>query len=156
MTCRDRFATSVSVTFGTSCHIEPQGTYLEYMFQTPTTAAWKKQFDEGKLDAAQSFFWKTKPAEELYDLQSDPAQINNLAGMSELRAVQDRLSQRLHAWMLNSNDLGLLPEGEMWSRAGNAAPMDLAKTPEQFPVERILKIAEQASTSKPGDLGAIA
>ncbi len=130
----------------------PQGTYLEYMFQTPTTVAWKRQFDEGKLDAAQSFFWKTKPAEELYDLQNDPSQINNLAGKTEFKEVQDRLSEQLHAWMLRSNDLGLLPEGEMWSRSGNAAPMDLAKNTAQFPVEKILKLAEIASTAKPGDL----
>lgn len=130
----------------------PQGTYLEYMFQTPTTVAWKKLFDEGKLDTAQSSFWKNKPAEELYDLQNDPAQIHNLAGKTEFKDVQDRLSQQLHAWMLKSNDLGLLPEGEMWSRAGSLPPMELAKDAQQFPVEKILNVAELASAAKPGDL----
>ena len=40
----------------------PQGTHLNYMFQTPTTVKWKEEFDAGRLNAAQSFFWKQKPA----------------------------------------------------------------------------------------------
>ena len=39
----------------------------------------KRLFEEGKLNQAQSHFWKTKPAEELYDLQKDPDEVMNLA-----------------------------------------------------------------------------
>jgi arylsulfatase A-like enzyme len=35
----------------------PQGTYLAYMFQTPTTRVWKDLFDQGQLDDIQSRFW---------------------------------------------------------------------------------------------------
>lgn len=129
----------------------PQGMYLEYMFETPTTVAWKKEFDEGRLNAAQSFFWKTKPGEELYDLKADPYQINNLAGLPEMTDIQQRLSEKLHQWMIQAGDTGLLPEGEMWSRAGNLPPMDLTKNSKQFPVSEILEVAELASTAKPGD-----
>ena len=48
---------------------KPYGQHVSYMFQTPTTQVWKRMFDEGKLNEAQSHFWKTKPAEELYDLK---------------------------------------------------------------------------------------
>ena len=50
---------------------KPYGQHVSYMFQTPTTQVWKRMFDEGKLNEAQSHFWKTKPAEELYDLAND-------------------------------------------------------------------------------------
>ena len=42
------------------------GQYISYMFKTPTTQVWHDLYHAGKLNAAQSHFWKTKPAEELY------------------------------------------------------------------------------------------
>ena len=48
------------------------GQHLNYMWQTPTTRVWEQMFKDGKLNAAQSAFWKTKPAEELYDLRVGP------------------------------------------------------------------------------------
>ncbi|HPP54793.1 MAG TPA: sulfatase, partial [Thermoguttaceae bacterium] len=56
-----------------------QGEYVGYMFQTPTTVVWRKLFDEGKLRPEQAAFWQPKPPEELYDLQTDPHCIRNLA-----------------------------------------------------------------------------
>lgn len=88
----------------------PQGTYLTYMFQTPTTQVWKKAFDEGRLNEAQSFFWKLKPSEELYDLQSDPYQIKNLAGSNELKDIQTELRTALREHMIRTQDKGVIPE----------------------------------------------
>ncbi|XZE34686.1 sulfatase family protein [Pirellulaceae bacterium SH501] len=88
----------------------PQGTYLTYMFQTPTTQVWKKAFEEGRLNEAQSFFWKPKPSEELYDLESDPYQIKNLAGSSELEGIQTELRAQLREHMIRTQDKGVLPE----------------------------------------------
>ena len=47
------------------------GQYIDYMFQTATTWVWRDLFDDGKLNEAQSQFWREKPAEELYDLETD-------------------------------------------------------------------------------------
>src|SRR5205823_12572370 len=63
------------------------GQHLEYMFQTPTTQVWKKLHDAGKLNPVQDRFWQSKPPEELFDLQSDPDEVNNLAGSPEHREV---------------------------------------------------------------------
>ncbi len=37
------------------------GQHINFMWQTPTTRVWEKMFKDGKLNAAQSAFWKTKP-----------------------------------------------------------------------------------------------
>ncbi|MCA9248544.1 MAG: sulfatase [Planctomycetales bacterium] len=100
----------------------PQGTFLEYMFQTPTTKVWKQLFDEGKLNAAQSFFWQPKPAEELYDLNADPYQIQNLADQPAQQETLVRFREAARQWMVDVQDTGFMPEGEMRQRAIDGSP----------------------------------
>ena len=39
---------------------KPYGQHVSYMFETPTTQVWKRMFDEGKLNEAQSHFLENK------------------------------------------------------------------------------------------------
>ena len=70
---------------------KPYGQHVSYMFQTPTTQVWKRMFDEGKLNKAQSHFWKTKPAEELYDLENDRDEVKNLVKSKEHADILKRM-----------------------------------------------------------------
>jgi hypothetical protein len=108
------------------------------MFQTPTTVAWQQAFQRGQLNEAQSFFWKPKPVEELYDLQSDPFQIQNLASQSDLQTEKEKLREGLKRWMIETKDHGVIPESlykegsisvqwnwsEMVSAAFDASPVE--------------------------------
>ncbi len=91
----------------------PQGTYLAYMFQTPTTQVWNDAFLAGELTRVQAAFWKPKSIEELYDLEQDPHQIHNLAGDVATESIQRRLSDQLQTWMLQTGDTGPIPEGTL-------------------------------------------
>ncbi|NNC89064.1 MAG: sulfatase [Akkermansiaceae bacterium] len=65
----------------------------------------------GKLDATQELlFRETRPPEELYDLEADPHEINNLAGDPEFAARLKELRGRLDAWMEKTGDQGREPE----------------------------------------------
>lgn len=62
------------------------------------------------------WFRKTKPLEELYDTESDPHEINNLANdpayaekLTELRTAHEN-------WKVETNDWGLIPETELKKR----------------------------------------
>ena len=103
----------------------------------------------GKLNAAQAAFWKTKPPEELYDLQSDPDEVHNLAGLSEQNAAIEKFRAALRAHELRIRDVGLLPEGEMHRRSAGAAPYDLGHDEAKLNFARIYETAELASSLKP-------
>jgi len=128
------------------------GQHVTYMFQTPTTQVWRQWFDEGKLSEQQSHFWqRPRAAEELYDLQSDPDEVNNLAGRPEYRDVQARLEKALRDHILATRDLGFLPEPEIHSRAGTRTPYDYGHS-RAYPLPRILDAAEKASYLNPRDV----
>jgi uncharacterized sulfatase len=122
------------------------GQRIDYMFQTPTTQVWKKLYDEGSLKPPRTYFWEQKPAEELYDLESDPSETRNLVDSPDHRAVLDKLrkAQREHA--LAIRDAGFLAEAEFHRRAGDTTIYEMAQDPARYPLERILDMAERASS----------
>ncbi len=124
----------------------PHGQHNEYMFVTPATAAWKRAFDEGRLDPVQSAFWTPKAAEELYDLEADPFETVNLAGERGHRRDLERLRRAHRKHTREVGDVDLLPEAEMIRRAGDGAPGDLGQGRDgRRAVRRWLEAAEVAS-----------
>lgn len=121
------------------------GQHLDYMWQTPTTPVWEKLHLEGKLNAAQDAFWKPKPPEELYDLQNDRDEVNNLADSEAHREIKARLRKVQQEHALKIRDLGFLPEGEMFTRATGGAPLDFSSDEKRYPLAEIFAIAELAA-----------
>jgi len=151
----ERIDLTRSVTDGRHVYIRnfmphrPQGQYLDYMFQTPTTRVWRRLFDEGKLNAAQAAFWQPKPPEELYDLENDPDEVRNLADSPAHRSVLKTLREELRRHAHEIRDVSFLPEGEMHRRSAGGSPYDMAREPGRYPFERVFATAERASSLKP-------
>ncbi len=124
------------------------GQHLEYMFQTPTTVAWKNLFDAGKLNPEQAAFWKPKPPEELYDLEKDPDEVRNLAGSREHREILDRLRAEQEAHALRVRDVGFLPEHEIHARLKDSTPHDLGRNHRAVPLDRIQATAGVAASMR--------
>jgi uncharacterized sulfatase len=135
-------------------HLIP-GQHVAYMFETPTTRVWKKLHDEGKLSPAQDRFWQTKPPEELYDLQNDPDEIDNLASSEKHQATLKALRQAQQEQARRVRDVGFLPEGERFRRAAGGSPYDLGHNEAKYPFERVFAAAELASLLKPDALPAL-
>ncbi|MBT5378245.1 MAG: sulfatase-like hydrolase/transferase [Opitutae bacterium] len=131
------------------------GQHVNYMFITPTTQIWRKLFDEGKLNEAQSHFWKTKPAEELYDLQEDPDEVKNLAKSDEHKDILNRMRKAHRAHTASIRDVGFLPEGEIHERSKDSTPYEMGHDDKKYPFEAIRSAAELASGMRKQDLGAI-
>jgi len=131
------------------------GQYISYMFQTPTTQKWRALYDAGQLNAAQRRFWERKPVEELYDLQNDPDEVNNLAGSAAHREVMERLRKAQRDWALRIRDVGFLPEDEIHSRSAGSTPYEMGHDAEKYPLEKILEMAEAASSARTGEAAAL-
>ncbi|QDT09477.1 sulfatase [Planctomycetes bacterium K23_9] len=114
--------------------------YVDYMFQTTTTRLWKEMFDAGKLNDAQAKVWKTKPTEELFDLESDPDETINLATKPEHAERVATMRQAVRDWMIDTRDMGVFPEAEMHRRSGSLSPLEYARSGE-VPFEQIVDAA---------------
>jgi hypothetical protein len=67
--------------------------------------------DNGRLTAIHEriYFQNPRPIFELYDLEKDPFELNNLAGQAFARMVEAGLRQKLDRWMLRESDFLPLP-----------------------------------------------
>lgn len=100
----------------------------------------------GKASPAQDqYLSKTRPPEELYDCVKDPLNLNNLAYSLEHEATVMKMRKRLHQHLIETRDLGLVPELELWRHARSMPPMQWKST-EQFNPEAVLTAAELVGT----------
>ena len=121
------------------------GQFVQYNFVTPSTSAWKRDYDAGTLNEAQSHFWNLKPTEELYDLQADPDEVNNLVESPEHQAKLKELRKAQQDWCREIRDLGFLPEGEIHSRSQGTTPREMGLDDSMYPFETIFAAASIAT-----------
>jgi N-sulfoglucosamine sulfohydrolase len=94
----------------------PYFQYINYMDEMPIMRDWRRLAFAGRLNKTQMLFMsRTKPREELYDLANDPFEINNLAGSEsmEVQQVLREMSTALDQWIVETKDLGAVPEQEL-------------------------------------------
>jgi uncharacterized sulfatase len=125
------------------------GQHVNYQFITPTTRVWKERFDAGQLNAAQRRFWETREPEELYDLQTDPDEVVDLAGSAEHQRILRRLRNAQRELAREIRDVGLLPENEIHDRDSGIAPFTMGHNRRLYPMEEIMDAAELASGLDP-------
>jgi len=99
---------------------------------------------EGKLNAAQmAYAGPRKAAEALFDTETDPHQIHNLARDPESQNTLARMRAELRRWMLDIRDTGFMPEDDLHKvTIEGGSPWELAKDKSKYPLDRILDCAE--------------
>lgn len=87
---------------------------VAYREQMPMMQELMRLYDAGELNEKQSLWMKPiKPEEELYDLENDPYELNNLASQPDVNDTLIHLRKVLDQWIVETNDLGRIPEAEL-------------------------------------------
>jgi arylsulfatase A-like enzyme len=124
----------------------PYVQFLAYQFQARGYQSWAELARQGKLTAATSMFWGEKPCEELYDVQSDPDNVHNLAGDPQHHGDLERMRAALRRWMLEINDNGFIPEGSALEG------YDASRRAGAYPIARVIDLADLAFRRDPANL----
>lgn len=129
------------------------GQHIWYLWKAPSMQSWQQAYQRGQCDKAQSKFWQAKPPEELYDVQKDPDNVNNLAGDPNYSHVLKRMRQANSSWVRRIHDAGFMPEAMMVARSkkANTTIYQYVRS-EQYPQERIISMAEIATMVNPKNL----
>lgn len=114
-----------------------------YSERTPIRQEIRRLHAEGKLQGDAAWLMApTKPVEELYDIQTDYWEMNNLANDPDQAERLETMRQTLYDWMLETRDLSLLHENDMIERANGKMPYEFAHDGSVYPMQRILNIAD--------------
>ncbi|MBI3682694.1 MAG: sulfatase-like hydrolase/transferase [Acidobacteria bacterium] len=122
------------------------GQHIAYLFEMPTARKWQELYKAGKLGEAQRKFWEAKPPEELYDLQTDRDEVNNLAGSAGHRKILERMRKAQQDLARKIRDTGFLPENEIHARSKGSTPYEMGHDPARYPAERVMAMAETATS----------
>lgn len=82
----------------------------QYRDGRPHMEVCRELFKAGKLNDVQAFKWQARVPEELYDLENDPHEINNLADDPKFAKVLAEHRAILEKWMKETDDKGQYPE----------------------------------------------
>jgi arylsulfatase A-like enzyme len=86
------------------------GLMNNYRYRMLAYQEWQDMYKAGDLNEIQSQFFKDRPAELLFDVETDPFETTNLAKDPAYADVLATLHDTLHHWMVNLPDLSLYPE----------------------------------------------
>ena len=124
---------------------KPYAQYIDYLWRAPSMRSWEAAYQAGTLNEVQSEFWQSKPVEELFDTEADPHNVHNLAQDPQYREVLERMRRANREWLLQTKDVGFIPEAMMAEIAKEISLYQYARSG-AYALEKIMKAAETASS----------
>ena len=117
----------------------PDLAFNAYRYRQMLYREWKDQFHAGDLNARQSQFFQPRAPEALYDLDSDPHELVNLAADPSFRSTLLTMRADLRKWVKGLPDLSFYPEPALIESAW--------KNPVSYGLEHQSDIAELVDTA---------
>lgn len=87
-------------------------------------------------------------------METDPHNVNNLAGDPKFKDVLLKLREVNHKWLIESRDVGFIPEAMIHAISQTQAPFDFGKS-DQYPLDYVIETAEMASSRDESNLNEI-
>ncbi len=132
----------------------PRGRDSRYGYQVQANwRAYETAYEAGNTNEIQSQFYEPKPAEQFFDTENDPWYVKNLVQDETLEKRMKSLSKELSRWMVETRDIGLIPEPMFHQLIGKDQQYETLyefAQSKDYPIERILKAAEVVSSGGSG------
>ncbi|WP_198152557.1 sulfatase family protein [Draconibacterium sediminis] len=127
----------------------PQMRYIRYLEIADITKEMRSDLKKGNLDEFQKSLFDERPAEYLFDIESDMWERRNLVNDPEYKSVLKKMRKQLDDEILLAKDAHFMPEYELGliSETGNAYEFRLDKS--NYPFEKIYAAA--SLSGKRGD-----
>ena len=93
------------------------GLWNDYRYIMLAYQEWWELFRSGELNEIQSQFFEARPPEQLFDLESDPHELQNLAGDLEYGEILTDMRSSLSRKVKSINDLSMFPESMLLEEA---------------------------------------
>ena len=133
---------------------KPYVLWMAYANVMPTMQELFRLDAEGKLEGPQTLWFRTtRPVHELYDVEADPHEINNLARDPAYREELLRLQSALDTWLKDSGDLGPMSERDMVEQAWPGGVQPETAAPAVFPRASMATIFNPDGSVRPSANG---
>lgn len=86
-----------------------KGVRNDFQIQMPGFREWEEAYRNGDLSGVQASFWEPMPTFELYDLNADPGELNNIAEDAGQAARIEEMKAVLKTKIRSTKDLGFNP-----------------------------------------------
>jgi arylsulfatase A-like enzyme len=93
------------------------GLYNFYRYKQPAFVEWRDLASAGKLNETQAAFYKSRQPEQLYDISTDPHEINNLSADPAYANVLVEMRRALQDKIKSLPDVGFFPESVFLSES---------------------------------------
>lgn len=126
--------------------------HLEYQWKMKASVAWENYVKEGKGNTLQTkFFYPKNYTEELYKLDDDWSNTNNLIGNAKYSNKIESMRKALRKWQLKIHDSGMLPESEIAKRAkdNNVTIYELVRNNKMYNLLSLLDASDLALEQNP-------
>jgi len=117
----------------------PDGLQNNYRYRMLAYEEWRSLYKAGKLNTTQRQFFERKPVEMLFDVETDPHEVKDLAGNAAYSDVLADMRSRLQAKVKSLPDLSFYPESVLVEQASG--------NPLMFGQEHAAEIALLADTA---------
>ncbi|MBT3374120.1 MAG: sulfatase-like hydrolase/transferase [Lentisphaerae bacterium] len=95
----------------------PDGLHNNYRYLMAAYREWRDLHREGKLNELEGRFFERKPPEALFDLETDPDEVRNLADIHGAAYILADMRQRMQEWVKDLPDLSFYPENHLVDNA---------------------------------------
>ena len=87
--------------------------HLNYRDNQPLMQSLWKGLEEGTLTEKQAAMFEPGPAEEFYDIDNDPFEMNNIADDEEFTTELNKHREAMDKWIASGDDYSVFPEDEL-------------------------------------------